>query len=495
MPRLYTPPLVTGPPGACGCGCALDDETSFGFDLVWFALHVVGVTLDPWQRWCAIHLGELLPDGRPRFRTLLVLVARQNGKTVLATVLILFWLFIDLKEQADLGLVEDPFIIATSTDRSYAKKLWVKIGARIRRNPHLVTELGGIKLTVSEEAIYTTSGVEYGFAANNGNAGRSRTVHRALIDEVREHQNLDCWAAIDGAMSAVPDGMALAISNQGDAGAVLLDMFRTPAVAFIETGEGDPRLGLFEYSSPIGADPTDRAALRLANPGPRVDFDSLLAAGARAKRAGGEELTAYKTERMCQRVQLLDPAIDPDAWAVAGRGELADLAAHRERAAVCLDVALDGVHASLVAAALIDGVTHVDVVAAWDDLKVMRRELPAVLARIRARRFGWFPNGPAAAAAADLRKRPPRGVELYEITAETPAVCMALPPLVAGGEIRHGNDPMLDKHVERTQKLNRGDVYVYGRRGVEPIDASYAMAGAVHLARTMPPPRPPLNVA
>ena len=76
-PRLWTPPLVE-----------LTPETSYGFDVIGFASMVLEEPLDPWQEWAAIHGGELLPDGRPRFRTLLILVARQQGKSHLARALI-----------------------------------------------------------------------------------------------------------------------------------------------------------------------------------------------------------------------------------------------------------------------------------------------------------------------------------------------------------------------------------------------------------------------
>ncbi|MBB4682954.1 hypothetical protein [Amycolatopsis jiangsuensis] len=55
----------------------LAGETSYGFDVEEFARDTLRRPLDPWQRWAAIHGGELLPDGRPRFRILL-LIARQN---------------------------------------------------------------------------------------------------------------------------------------------------------------------------------------------------------------------------------------------------------------------------------------------------------------------------------------------------------------------------------------------------------------------------------
>ncbi len=40
-PRLFTAPLVSGDPGPCGCGCALTDASTFGFEAVRFAEEVV----------------------------------------------------------------------------------------------------------------------------------------------------------------------------------------------------------------------------------------------------------------------------------------------------------------------------------------------------------------------------------------------------------------------------------------------------------------------
>ena len=448
---------------------------------------MLGIELDPWQQWAAIHIGELLPDGRPRFRIVLILVARQNGKTLLAKALVLYWMFL-------LGV---PLVLTTGTDRSYAKRTWLSINDMIKRNPILAPELDRIRLTIGEESTFTTGGSELTFAANNGGAGRSRTVDRALIDEVREHKNLDSWGSIKGAMNAVPHGQLVCISNQGDDGAALLDMLRDPAVSYIENGDGDPRLGLFEWSAPPGSDPTDVGALAQANPNlvRRVDLDSLLGDAKRAKRAGGMELASFRTEALCQRVALLDPAIDPDAWGLCGTSTPIDLAEHRERVALCLDISLAGDHATLTAAAEIDGIVHLDVVRAWDDMSALRRELPGIVEKVQPSRIGWYPAGPAAALAADLAERrgwPPRRVELHPITSETAAVAMALPQLVAGRKIRHSRDPMQDAHVARAQRLRRGDTWIYGRKGTGPIDGTYAAAGAVHLARTMPPPRPRL---
>lgn len=459
-----------------------------------FARDVVGTPFDPWQEWLAIHIGELLPDGRPRFRVVLVLVARQNGKTTLARVLVLYWLFVEAV----------PLVLGTSSDRRYAKRTWSDICDMAFGNQWLREELGpgAQRLTIGEEGLTTVAGAEYVFAANNRRAGRSLTVHRLLLDELREHKSFDTWSASSNAMNAVAHGQIIAVTNQGDDESVVLDSLRTPALEFIETGEGDPRLGLFEWSSPPGSDPTDLEALAAANPnlGRRTDVDSLLGSARRAKAAGGVELAEFRTEAMCMRVALLDPAIDPDRWHDGAAAEPLDLAQYRDKVALCLDVAVDGSHASLVAAALVDGLVWLDVVAAWSGFgctKKLRVDLPRIVARVCPRVVGWFPNGPAAVLAADMQEKraagwPPRKVRLETLTTEATAICMGLADLVVAGEIRHPGDPMLNAHVESAQKLGRGDGWVYVRRGTGPVDGAYAAAGATWLARTLPPAPKPL---
>lgn len=487
VPRLWTPPLRE-----------LTPETSYGFDLIDFARDTLATPFDPWQEWLAIHVGELLPDGRPRFRTVLILVARQNGKTTFGEALVLYWLFIERM----------PLVLGTSTDRSYAKRTWSTICDTAVANRWLACDLSpkSLRLTIGEESLKTNFDAEYIFAANNGRAGRSTTIHRWLADELREHRNRSAWDSASNAMNAVRDAQAVAITNQGDSEAVVLDSLRAPAIEYIETGQGDPRLGLFEWSAPDGADPTDVDALAAANPnfGHRLDPEALLADAARAKAAGGEELTGYRTEVMCQRVTLMDPAIEPTAWKNGGTDEPTPLIPdHRRYVALCVDVALDGSHATLVAAALLNGVVHTEVIEAWNGFgctKALRAELPDIVRRVKPRALGWIPNGPAAAVAASLAAQkgprkavwPPRGVELIAITAETPSICMGLAEVVLSGELVHPKDEMQTAHIEAAQKLWQGDRWVFVRRGTGPIDGAYATAGAVHLARTVPPPPSPL---
>jgi len=480
-PRLWTPPLVE-----------LGPATSYGYGVCDFARDVLGQPLDPWEEWAAIHLGELLPDGRPRFRTCLVIVARQNGKTLLAKTLILYWLFVER-----VGLV-----LGTSTDRTYAKRTWFQVVEQARENRWLAEYIrrGSPTLQTGEESLKTTDGSEYTFAANNRRAARSTTLDRWICDELREHASWDAWNAATNAMNARPDAQVVAITNQGDDSSIVLDSLRDTALEYLETGIGDRRLGLLEWSSPDGSDPTDLGALAYANPnlGHRIDPDALLGAAVRAKRAGGIELASFRTEVMCQRVHHMDSAIDPDLWAAAGTATPLDLGQHRERVALGLDVSLDGSHATLAAAAVVDGTVHVEILAGWDSTRELREQLPAIVARVRPRAVGWLPAGPAAAILPDLMERrrggwPPRRVQLEELRSEATAVCMSFSERVTSGQLRHGRDPLMDAHVANAQRLHRGDGWVFQRRGAGPVDGLYAASVAAFLARTLPAPRPALK--
>jgi hypothetical protein len=476
VPRIWTPPLRE-----------LTPETSYGFDVIDFARDVLGEPLDPWQEWVVIHAGELLPDGRPRFRTVLILVARQQGKTHLLKVLSLYWMFVELRK----------LVLSTSTNLDYAREVWQAAVDIAETNEYLSPEVARVIKVNGEQALITTHGTRYKIAASNRKGGRSLTIDRLVLDELREHNKWDAWNASTNATNAIPDAQIYCLSNQGDNTSIVLDSLRDSAVGFIETGQGDWRLGIFEYSAPQGSDPTDLQALAQANPqlGRRTDPDALMGAAIRAKAAGGEELAGFKTEVMCMRVHLIDPAIDPDAWDESGTDSPLDLAAHRTKVALCVDVSLDGMSAALVAAAVLDGKVHCEVIESWDGpgcTKRLRSQLPSIVKRVRPRALGWFPQGPAAAIAADLQGKatrdwPPRGVTLVQLTGELASVCMGLAEQVKTGDLVHPNDPMLTSHVKAAQKLRRGEVWTYTRRGQLPISGAYALAGAVHLARELPP--------
>ena len=506
-PRLWTPPLRP-----------LTPETSYGFAVIDFARDILKHPLDPWQEWTVIHLGELLPDGRPRFRKYLILVARQNGKTELLVVLTLFWLFVDM-----VGVV-----LGTSTKLDYAAESWRKACKLARRVPDLNAEIpkrGGIRKANGEQVLWRANaeefeleeGSRYKIAASNEEGGRSLTVDRLVLDELRQHHDYSAWDASESATTAVADAQIVAITNAGSDKSVVLNDMRDEALRYIKTGEGDGRLGLAEYSAPDGSSPLDLDALLQANPnaGHRILVEDLLNEAAAAIRVGGKKLAGFKTEKMCMRVAAYDTALDLHAWGreydpaimipvgvrhpdvEAGCLDVGELSRVRDRVVLGLEVSEDTQHATLYAAAVLDdGRVRVEPVAAWSGpgcTKEMQAELLAIVAKVRPRVLGWFPGGPGAAVAAGMGKRanwPPRGVKLEEIKRDVSAVCMGFAEQVATGRIAQSADPLLDAQAEVTEKQFTGKTWVFALGGAH-VDAMYAVAGAVHLARTLPPSTKP----
>lgn len=459
-----------------------------------FARDILGHPLDPWQEFAVIHAGELLPDGSPRFTIVLILVSRQNGKTELLVVLTLYWLYLERLAM----------ILGTSTKLDYAKESWRKAVKLARKVPVLAADIprrGGVRETNGEQEllIVDEDGEEYRYkiAASNADGGRSLTVARLILDELRQHHTYEAWDAMEGTTTAVDGSQIYALSNAGSEKSTVLNDKRADGLAAIEAGDDDTDVCLLEWSAPEDADPLDLAALAQANPalGHRKNARKLLKAARRAVRAGGAALTGFKTEHMCIRVMVMDPALDPAAW---GRcAEVGDLADARSRLAVCIDLAPDLQHATLAAAAVLDdGRVRGETVAEWTGPAAaaqMQRDLPGWMEILRPRTLGWFPAGPAAAVATKLADRqkdgvrgwPPRGVTVAAIRGETTAVCMGLAKEVDARTFAHSGQAMLDAQVKGAEKAPRGDGWVFTRKGGN-ADAVYAVAGAVHLARTLP---------
>lgn len=499
VPRLWTPPLRE-----------LTPETSFGFDVIEFAHDTLRHPLRPWQQWAVIHGGELLPDGRPRFRVVHIQVARQQGKTEIPVVLSAYWQVVE----------EVPLVLGTSTKLDYARESWLKAVAVLERaSRHPGDPLFGVIPARRRRWTRNTNGEQeswlgdppdlarYKIAAANEEGGRSLTVHRLVLDELRQHHDYSAWDASVPAGNAVRQFQAWCLSNAGTDRSVVLNDERASALAFIETGQGgDSRTGWFEWSSPDDPtrtgghpDPEDLEALTWAQPelGRSVDPDGVLSEARKAKAAGGDKLTGFLTEQMCRRVQSFNAALSMAGWTLGLAP--ADLSGARSRIAVCVDVAPDELHATLVAAAVVDDRrVRVEAVRAWDGagaVRAMTGDLPDLVARIRPQAFGWFPAGPAAAAAADLADRkdkrrpwPPAGVTVEAIRAEVTAVCMGFANLVTGGDVLHSGDPLLDTQAAGAEKLAAGDGWRFARRGAGHVDGIYAAAGAAHLARTLPAP-------
>lgn len=460
----------------------------------------MGRPLLPWQEVAVIRAGELRPDGRLRFRIVVLLVARQNGKTEILAVLPAYWLAID----------EVPMVLGMSTTVSYAQESWRKTRDLIQAStdPGLVEQRGArardwTRKTNGQEELWLRNGGRYKIAASNDEGGRSLTVHRLMMDEAR-HTKYEAWEAAEGATDAVEDAQIWVTSNAGDAESELLIDLRKRALDSI--GDPDTDICLLEWSAHEDADPADPEALLQANPATGhtgKSLDRLIRAAEAAKRTGGKALNTFKVNYLCQWVSIESVAIDAQGW--RNCSDTADLAPDQRRSVFVLDVAPGETHATLMAGwPLADGRVRVRVVQTWDDTRTVVADVRKLVAELKPRKFGWLPTGPSAAYAANLADRrkagrfgwPPPGVEVEEIRGELTATCMGFAAEVKAGRIAHPDDPLLNEQVGAAEPLKRGDGWVFSRKGDGNVDAVYAAAGAAFLARTLPSPvgRPRLIV-
>lgn len=457
-PRLRTDPVRK-----------LTRHTTLGPEVTRFAREVLGVELLPWQEWWLKHALELDTDGGFRFRTILTLVARQNGKTTLLMVLALAFMYLGRARM----------VLGSAQSLDIAKESWQGAVDMAEADAELAAEIDAVRRVNGEQELRLTNRARYRIAASTRSAGRGLSVDLLILDELREHRSWDAWAALSKTTLAKPNALTVAISNAGDDQSVVLNNLRAAALAGT-----DSSLALFEWSAPDGCALDDRSAMAQANPG----MGRTISVQALESSAVTDTPAVFRTEVLCQKVDELDSAIDPAAWrACTDAG--ATLDGLRDRVTACVDIAPDGAHVSLVGAAESGGRVWVEPVMAWSTTEQAREQLPEILAKVEPAAVAWFPAGPAAALAPVFRGL---DAEVIELRGQQVAeACMGFVDLVTSRRVVHNGDPLLSSHVSSATKYRRGDGYRFARRGgAGHVDAVYAAAGAVQAALTLPAPKP-----
>lgn len=453
-PRLSTPPLRP-----------LNRRTSRGYEVVEFA-EMIGEPLLPWQQWLVKHALELLPDGTYRFRTVVVLVARQNGKSSVKRTVTLWRMYMD----------DIRYVLGVAQDVALAREQWSLCQETIHECDDLEAEWGGVRNVNGDEKFWLANKAKYLIRAMNRKAGRGYPFEEVNIDELREQHDWKAWSAVSKTTMARPRAQIWAMSNAGDDESVVLNQLRDAALA-----KRDPSIGLFEWSAPDGCELDDPRAWAQANPG----LGHVISVHAIRSALGTDPPEVFRTEVLCQKVDQLDGAIDVGAWKACTDAQ-GSLRTAKDRVAACFDAAPDGAHATLAAAALTDdGRVRVQVIAAWKGTDEARFQLPGVLDTLAPVVLAWYPGGPAAAVAPVLRARP-GSVELTG--GKVGEACQGLADLAVARQVVHPGDPLLDAHVAGASKLYTGDGWRFVRRGAGHVDAAYAAAGACYAAQTMPQP-------
>lgn len=340
-------------------------KTSLGFECIQFAEEVLQVELFPWQKWFLIHALELNPSGTFRFRTVLLLVGRQNGKSTLLQVLSLWRMYVD----------GAPLILGTAQNLDVAEEQWSAAVEMAEENEDLAAEIEKITRTNGKFALKLEGGQRYKVAAATRKGGRGMSGDLIIMDELREHANWESWSAVTKTTMARRRAQTVGASNAGDASSVVLRSLRNKCLDALRDGEtGKEAMGIFEWSAMFWSEhpdnpeksswknkPTaDRKGWAMANPSVGhpggVSWEALEAA------YGSDPDPVFRTECLCQWVGsarggafqdgLWESLTDPQSEIEPGTGYM-----------LGVDVSADGTTATIsVAGRRADGLIHGEVI-------------------------------------------------------------------------------------------------------------------------------------
>ena len=217
IPRIYTPPLRK-----------LTEETSLGYACIEYARTVLNKNLYPWQEWALIHgleiKGDLDGGWKFRFRTVLYLISRQNGKAVLSEVLASFFLNV---------LCVDS-IFGTSLSLDKAEEVWEAVVQDQESIPELSADLQRVGRTNGSKKLVLTGLRQYKVGAPTRRAGRGDSNDLVMLDEIREQRDWETWAASVASTNAKPNGLVVCFSNAGDPDSIVLRQLRQTAIEYID---------------------------------------------------------------------------------------------------------------------------------------------------------------------------------------------------------------------------------------------------------------------
>lgn len=354
VPRLWTRPLRE-----------LTQLTTFGFEAIQFAERDLGLKLHPWQKWFLLHSLELEPGyetGDPlpmlRYKTVVLLVSRQNGKSFVLSARLLWRMFM-----WDKG-VKPPLILSTAHKLSLAEE--------ILDDAHRTVSLSEMHDRIAQRS--NTNGNKF-FRLDNGarwkceaasdDGGRGLSVTDLAFDELRQQKEWSAWAAMTNTINAVQSSQTIAVSNAGEAKSEVLRSLRAKALEEMDAraaaekrGEdyypSDPSLGLFEWSAPDDCDIWDTAGWCQANPSlghPNSITGDMLASKAALVGEPGAGLPEHKfrTENLCQWVNVtadslfsseeLDACLDPESMIAPDSPVYLSVDVSRDRKMTSLSIA------------------------------------------------------------------------------------------------------------------------------------------------------------
>lgn len=245
----------------------------------------IKMPLLPWQEYVLKDMLTVDKKGMWVRKTNLLLVARQNGKTHLARMLILAHLF----------KWDSKNVLIMSSNRGMALETFRQVAYAIESTPELKALTKQIRYANGTESIECFNGSRLDVVAATRDGSRGRSTDFLFIDEVREITDEGYRAAVP-TTRAKPNAHTLLTSNAGDAFSTVLNGLRERAL------ENPPKtFGFYEYSAPQFCKIDDRKGWAQANPalGYTVTEEAL------EEAVATNPVENTRTELLCQWIDSL----------------------------------------------------------------------------------------------------------------------------------------------------------------------------------------------
>jgi phage terminase large subunit-like protein len=316
---------------------------------------IVKMPLLPWQEFVLKDMLTTDKNGLWIRKTNLLLIARQNGKTHLARMLILAHL---IKWNTN--------VLMMSSNRSMALDTFRQVALLLENNDHLKGFVKQIRYANGTESIEMLSGARLDVVAATRDGSRGRSVNGLLfIDEVREI-NEEAFRAATPTTRAHPNSHTLLTSNAGDAFSTVLNDLRERALSYPPKS-----FGFYEYSAPQYCKINDKQAWAMANPA----LSYTITLDAIEESIATSPIETTRTETLCQWIDSLQ---SPWPHGVLEATSDSDLVMNPGALTMfAFDVSPSRRNASLVAGQLLpDGRIGFGIIDQWesqvavDDLKI-----------------------------------------------------------------------------------------------------------------------------
>lgn len=400
--------------------------------------------------------GELLEDGRPAYRDIIISVPRQNGKTTL----VLAW---ELDRALSWGR-RQRIIYSAQTGRDAREKL-LEDQVPILEGSSFKAAIQKVDRTNGGEAVLFKGGSRISVVASSESAGHGKTIGLGVVDEAFDDVDNRREQALTPAMRTVRDAQLIVCSTMGTDKSLYLNRKIDAGRAFALEDKDDARTAYFEWSAPEDADIADPAVWAACTPalGFTVDLDTIRAELEQNRETPGE----FKRFALNQRTAS-DERVIPEAIWNAALGD-----ANPQNGVLAVDCSHERDWASIGRA---DRNGHVTLLehrpgTAWVAARVA--ELGKTI---------WLdPSGPAGAFTSELERA---GVKVEHCAGrDMLAACGFFYDGVADQKLLISKNADLDAAVAAVARRVSGDAWLWSRKNLTDISPLVAVTIAAWAAQ------------